>query len=348
MTKKLDGVFEGGGVRGIGLVGALSVIEEDGYELANLAGTSAGAIVATLSAAGYRAAEIKAIIDDLDFGRLADSSGIGRLPGVGPWIELLFRLGMHRGDYLLHLMRELLGYKNKRTFGDLIVPEFASEPRYRYKVRVVASDVSRGRMVVLPDDIVHYGRHPDDLDIGLAVRMSLSIPFFFQPVMQANREGGPSYIVDGGVLSNFPVELFDSTGEPAWPTFGFRLVETRTPPIIEHRIRGPISLLTALFETAAEAHDARYVETHNFVRTIMIDTHGIRATKFNLSPGEKGLLYDSGVQAARDFLSQWDFEAYKQAFRSGAPTPGRRDLVRMALDDRKSSQGDAGAPVALP
>jgi NTE family protein len=95
-------------------------------------------------------------------------------------------------------------------------------------------------------------------------------------------------------------------------------------------------MLRALFETAAEAHDARYVETHNFVRTIMIDTQGIPATRFNLSPEEKALLYDSGVRAARDFLSQWDFQAYKLAFRSGAPTPGRRDLVRKALDERRS------------
>src|SRR5215470_7322391 len=61
MTKQLDGVFEGGGVRGVGLVGALSVIEDAGYEFVNLAGSSAGAIVATLIAAGYGAADIKTI-----------------------------------------------------------------------------------------------------------------------------------------------------------------------------------------------------------------------------------------------------------------------------------------------
>src|SRR5262245_66612813 len=80
MTKQLDGVFEGGGVRGIGLVGALSVIEEAGYEFVNLAGTSAGAIVSTLIAAGYKAAEIRAIIDGIDFKRMTDDAGFGRVP----------------------------------------------------------------------------------------------------------------------------------------------------------------------------------------------------------------------------------------------------------------------------
>ena len=331
MTNQLDGVFEGGGVRGIGLVGALKVIEEAGYEFVNLAGSSAGAIVATLVAAGYGASDVRTIIDGIDFKKMTDDSGLGRVPFVGKWIELLVHDGMYRGDYLLNLMRDLLAQKGKRKFGDLLMPEFDSEPRYRFKVRVVASDISRGRMAVLPDDIADYGMVPDELEIALAVRMSMSIPFFFRPVKQSNRDGSKSFVVDGGVLSNFPVQLFDSAGEPEWPTFGFRLVESLTPPIIEHKIKGPISLLRALFETMTEAHDARYIETHNFVRTITIDTHGIPATKFTLTPAEKALLYDSGQQGARDFLSQWDFSAYKLAFRGGAQAPSRRDMVHGAL-----------------
>ncbi len=59
---RLDGVFEGGGVKGIALVGAVSVVEEAGYSFVNLAGTSAGAIVATLLAAGYTAGELKTVL----------------------------------------------------------------------------------------------------------------------------------------------------------------------------------------------------------------------------------------------------------------------------------------------
>ena len=56
MAKRADAVFEGGGVKGIGLVGAVSEIEKAGYTFENLAGTSAGAIVASLLAVGYKAA----------------------------------------------------------------------------------------------------------------------------------------------------------------------------------------------------------------------------------------------------------------------------------------------------
>ena len=80
--------------------------------------------------------------------------------------------------------------------------------------------------------------------------MSMSIPFFYEPVKLVNRQTkAASYLVDGGLLSNFPVWLFDTEGtQPAWPTFGFKLVEPGAGK--PRRVRGPISLLTALFATA--------------------------------------------------------------------------------------------------
>ncbi|MHC5543894.1 patatin-like phospholipase family protein, partial [Singulisphaera rosea] len=57
---ELDAVFSGGGVKGIALIGALSVFEEEGYRIVRHAGTSAGAIVGGLHAAGFSAEELKA------------------------------------------------------------------------------------------------------------------------------------------------------------------------------------------------------------------------------------------------------------------------------------------------
>ena len=68
-----DAVFEGGGVKGIGLVGAVAVAEERGYQWVNIAGTSAGAIVAALLAAGYSAAEMKQIMEELDYNSFKDA-----------------------------------------------------------------------------------------------------------------------------------------------------------------------------------------------------------------------------------------------------------------------------------
>jgi len=69
---KADAVFEGGGVKGIGLVGAVSEIEKAGYEFENLAGTSAGAIVAALLAVGYNAQEMKVELEKLNYNDFKD------------------------------------------------------------------------------------------------------------------------------------------------------------------------------------------------------------------------------------------------------------------------------------
>lgn len=90
-----DAVFEGGGVKGIGLVGAVAVAEEKGYQWANVAGTSAGAIVAGLLAAGYSAAEMKEVMEELDYNRFKDASLLDRVPLVGPVTSLIFEKGIY-------------------------------------------------------------------------------------------------------------------------------------------------------------------------------------------------------------------------------------------------------------
>lgn len=323
--KRVDGVFEGGGVKGIGLVGAASEIEAAGYEFVNLAGTSAGAIVATLLAAGYSGAELKQTINGIDFSTFEDSDLIGRIPYAGALIDEIFKKGLYKGDVFLNLMRDLLAQKGIHTFRDLIQPEFADEDRYRFKVRVVASDISRERMLVLPQDVRDYGMAPEDLEVALAVRMSMSIPFFFEPVKFKNSD-----IVDGGLLSNFPVELFDSDGPPPWPTFGFKLVlsgQDDPAKMVQHPISGPISELSALFFTAIEAPDAYYLSNDKFVRTITIDTLDVGSTDFNLTPDQKEALYQSGVSGAKTFLAHWDFQKYVAQYRSGQPVPTRREQM---------------------
>jgi NTE family protein len=324
---RFDGVFEGGGVKGLALVGAYSVLEAHGYRPANLAGTSAGAVVAALVAAGYRASELAQILLDLDFSTLLDPPAWGQIPLLGPLVDVLTGLGLYKGDAFIGFLRALLAAKHKRTFADFVLPEFAEDPRYRYGLKVVASDLSRGRMLVLPDDAQDYGLDPDQLEVALAVRMSMSIPFFFRPVKLPTAGNQPSYVVDGGLLSNFPVDLFDAPGIPAWPTFGFHLAAQVPAPVIQHRISGPISMLQATFATMMAAHDARYLEQHQFVRTIVIDTLGVSTVDFALDADTKRKLLQSGVAAAEDFLAHWDFERYRELYRSGRPLPRRRQLV---------------------
>ncbi len=316
--KRADAVFEGGGVKGIGLAGALYTAEKLGIQWQNVAGTSAGAIVASLVAADYSADEIREILQDLKLEEIKDKGPEDKIPIIGPMVSLLTQLGIYEGNYIEDLIRKLLAKKEKSVFGELLYegPD-QDDPRFKYRLRVITADVTNGELVVLPQDIKNYDEEPDDFPIAKAVRMSMSIPGFFEPVKL-----GKNIFVDGGMLSNFPVWLFDSDDVPTWPTFGFRLVDEEE--IKEGRvqkrpkqIKGAKDYILALIYTLIEAHDKYYMRTRNYERTILIPTLGIRATDYDIDKNRQFELFLSGAKAAIGFFKKWDFEEYKKKFRSG-------------------------------
>ncbi len=336
-VQSVDLVFEGGGVKGIGLAGALSVLEERGFVAENVAGTSAGAITAALLAAGYRGDDLREIVLELDFRQFEDKGWEDKVPLIERSLSLLLDLGLYEGDRFLEWIRERLAAKGIHTFGDLI-RDGETDPRWRHTLQVIASDVTKHELLVLPRDAGRLGIDPDDLEVALAVRMSMSIPIFFEPVLFENPKSEETHvIVDGGMLSNFPVWLYDSDGIPDWPTFGLLLVEPKPQVSIGQRLpkpepvakgpRGVVTYVKALAQTMMEAHDRLYVESANYARTIPIPTLGVGTTAFELSAERKLALYDSGRTAAEDFLKTWDFDAYIETFRSGQQHSRRQSLV---------------------
>jgi NTE family protein len=88
---RADLVLEGGGVKGIGLVGAISVLEEHGYRFNRVAGTSAGSIIGALVAAGMDSAGMQDVMRTVDYSRFQDASGLSRLGFAGKGASLIFR-----------------------------------------------------------------------------------------------------------------------------------------------------------------------------------------------------------------------------------------------------------------
>jgi NTE family protein len=296
---KADAVFEGGGVRGIAFVGAIQAMEEGDVEWERLAGTSAGSIIAALLACGYKSYEIREMLRDIDYSKLRGRTILNRIPIIGSFIELLIHLGFYKNDYIEAWMDSLLIAKDIQTFADL--PDG--------KLKIIASDVSNGQMLVLPDDLVRYNMTPADLKISTAVMMSTSLPFFFRPVKWKLKDGKKSYILDGGLLSNFPIWLFD-TEHPRFPTFGFRFVkeEVNIDPVIPT----PFHLAKNIFKTMLQAHDIRHMNEETNERTIKIPTGRVNTTDFELNEEELEILYQSGYKSAKEFLSKWNFEQYKE------------------------------------
>ena len=350
MSGPVDLIFEGGGVKGVGLAGAYAALEEEAWEPQCVAGTSAGAIIAALVAAGYTGAELREEVLGLQFREFKDEGWEDRLPVIGKEISVLRDFGVYEGRRFLEWMTEKLDRKGVRTFGDL-QPTGSDDPKRAFRLQVIASDVTLHAMLVLPRDAEKIGSTPKTLSIAYAVRMSMSIPIFFEPVNHSNDSTGVEHlIVDGGMLSNFPVWLFDAEERPRFPTFGLLLVESPTRTSVADRLSGTpgavsrsssiIEYLKAIAQTLMEAHDRMHVDEAQFARTIPIPTLGVRTTDFDLSRERALELYGSGYDAAKAFLESFDFEAYIAAFRSDDPAPTRRENLIAAMQrapDQRSS-----------
>jgi NTE family protein len=308
-TARVDLVCEGGGVRGIGVVGAVDALAEAGYRFPRVAGSSAGAIVASLVAALQVAGEpltgLGEVMRSIDYRKFLDPGLIGRLPLIGGGLSLLLSDGVYRGAYLEQLLAGLLGELGVRTFGDLRTGE---EPeQFAWSLVVTASDLSRRRLVRIPWDLDSYGIDPDGFSVARAVHASSAIPYVFEPV----RVGGATW-VDGGLLSSFPVELFDRA-EPRWPTFGIRLsARPGIPPT--HPVHGPVSLGIAAIETLMSNQDNAYIDDPCTVRrTIFVPANEVSPIDFDITADQREALYQRGLQAGQQFLKTWNYADFLAA-----------------------------------
>ena len=307
-SKQADLVLEGGGVKGVGLIGAVSVLEEAGYTFRRIAGTSAGAIIGSFLAAGMSATDLREVITNLDYRRFRDRTTLRKVPVVGEPLALWFQRGLYAGDYVRSFVASHLADQGVRTFADLREddPESALEPHQRYRLIVHASDVSRDRLLRLPWDFqADFGLDPDEQPVADAVRASASIPLFFRPVKQRLSSGAPSWLVDGGMLSNFPVDVFDrSDGQPErWETVGIKLSAERNPGAVLHQASGLVSLSEAMISTLTHWSDQAHLQDPSVVaRTIFVDTTGFRATDFSITGEAQDQLFENGRAAAEKWL----------------------------------------------
>jgi NTE family protein len=187
-------VFEGGGVKGIACIGAMRVLDSHGYldQITRVGGTSAGAINALIFALGYSMDEQEEILNRTDFNSFMDDS-IGIIRDL--W-RVWRKFGWNRGDRFMEwagkLIEGKLGDPNA-TFADL---KQAGRP----DLYMIGTNLSTGYAEVFSNE-----RH-EQMPLVEAVRISMSIPLFFTARRLGERD---EVYVDGGVVLNYPVRLFD-------------------------------------------------------------------------------------------------------------------------------------------
>jgi NTE family protein len=319
-----DLVLEGGGMKGLGAIGAAIGLLEEGYTFHRLAGTSAGSIAAAFLATGMRADEVRKVMDRLDYSRVPDLAR-PRIPIASPVVSLFRKGGAHPGDYVHRWVRDELEKLNVRTFRDLRQDDDGADanlPDERgYKLVVMVTDITRGVLLRLPWDYPQFGLDPDTQLVADAVRASMSIPLYFTPQRLGNdATGTESTLVDGGVLSNFPIEIFDRTDgvKPRWPTFGVKVMPTL--PIADEKLFPALALPTPLpareleqvLATAIVGHDQSYIERPCVrKRLIAVDTSSIGIVEFQADETKRNAVVSTGKASAKLFLKTWNWDEYR-------------------------------------
>lgn len=293
---KIDGVFSGGGVKAYAFMGALQSIDEHELTLERVAGTSAGAIIASLIAANYQTEDIQQLLDELDLNKLLDPPMLTTIFPLSKWPFLYFQMGINKGEKFERWLYQLLAAKNIYTFNDL----------KEGQLKVIVSDLTLGRLVVIPDDLKSiYDIEPNYFPVSTAIRMSAGFPYFFMPKKLPGKTNKKSVIVDGGLLSNFPLWVFENeNGDKRRPILGVKLSESmeQSEP---RNIKNALDMFHALFSTMKQAHDARYISKSKQNNVIFIPVDNMSAVDLSISDETKQALITLGKQRADRFLQHW-------------------------------------------
>jgi predicted acylesterase/phospholipase RssA len=199
--KNCLGVFQGGGCKALAFVGAYKEAVERGVFFSGVAGTSAGAIVAAMIAAGASPDELESAVLNTDFSSFKQVPRDAPAPADAGWARYFLRcswnenhrqvakllryLGLFSSqkieEWLENQLRSVLGFSELRAvrFKDLNIP-----------LHVVATDLRGAKPIIWSSDTT------PDISVAYAVRCSCTIPGYFQAV--------DSSFVDGGIVSNLP------------------------------------------------------------------------------------------------------------------------------------------------
>jgi NTE family protein len=258
--------------------------------------------------------------------------------------EIFDDLGLNPGDDFLKWLTRFL--KNNgieklsdlnghfvKLPSDLIVREGISrtleglEPR----LAIISADLTTETKVEFPRMAGLYWANPLQENPALYVRASMSIPYFFSPLRIPNIPAGEEakikwaemvsfmgeppnecFFVDGGILSNFPIDVFHNRNTvPRLPTFGIRLGDNRDNV---NKITSPTNLFGAMFNSLRHLHDYDFILKNPDYRMLIekIDIGDHDWLNFGISDEAKLDLFIRGAQAAERFLRKFDWIKYKE------------------------------------
>ncbi len=285
-------VFKGGGVLGIAYAGALEVLEQQNIlsGVKRVAGTSAGAITAALVSLRYTSAQITNIVNQTDFKSFEDGEFIIDA------LHTINKYGFYKGDAFLQWMKTQIknaGMDENATFQD-----FANK--------------GCRELFVFSTDLNEKGLKEFSVEttptviVAEAVRASMSIPLFFEAWTFPDKNPDNHMYVDGGMIYNYPLTIFDTGLDPNPQSLGLFLSNLGTPPPPSTLQTGEFKeYISTLVETMLDAQVVNFQhDPEEEKRSIVIDNLGISPTDFKLTDDQKTALFNSGKQYASAFLAK--------------------------------------------
>ncbi|HEX6333651.1 MAG TPA: patatin-like phospholipase family protein, partial [Flavisolibacter sp.] len=312
-------VFEGAGIRGIAYAGAITELEHRDMlaGVKRVGGTSAGAITAMAIAIGYSASELATVINSTSYKKFND----GRFLVFGGMNRLNRYYGWYRGRQVERWLGELMQYK---TGDPDITFEELKQRGYR-DLYVTGTSITQQRSIVFSHET-----HPRMRVID-AVRISLSIPLYFeavfitpegQVVRHPRSKEGLDVMIDGGIIANFPIRMFDSSrymGDPGSNSFrvnsstiGFRIdreEQIRNDDSAGNRLAGMATgnfpqYLQAFYNLIMESLNRQKLTPEDWQRSVSISDGNLGPRIRKLRKDEIDLLFRNGQEATRAYLSE--------------------------------------------
>lgn len=296
-------VFEGAGIRGIAYCGAIQEMEAKNMmaNIEKVGGTSSGAIVALTISLGYSGKEIENIISTTKFKKFNDGSfffigGINRFKKYYGWYK-----GKNFDKWVGKIIEQKTGNADI-TFEELYQKGFKG-------LYITGTSLTKQKAIIFSRETF------PNMKVRDAVRISSSIPLYFEPIFidstgsliyHPKHTRGLDVLVDGGIVENFPIHMFDKE-TPDTNTIGFRLdheaqieSDSNTKALAEMKIGNLNEYFKAFYSIVIENLNRQKLTDTDWQRTISISDGNVQPRVRELLKEEINILIENGRKAVRD------------------------------------------------
>ena len=278
---KYNCIFGGGGVRGVCYIGALKALNELGIELNAIAGSSVGAVFASLVAVGYNYKEIQELFYDFNFNMFRDIN-----------INIFNTdISLSKGEIFLDWLREKIGQK---VLGD----KYTESSKIRFK------DIEKDLHILTLDlktntPYIFSKENTPDEEIAFAVRTSACMPGLMKPINL-----GESLLVDGDLIKSWAgCKIYNSLDTSETRLLEFRLEGTKEGTEFKHPMDYLNSVISTIWYLCTENV---YNQNHQNDRYdyVVLDAKDVILFDFTIEKAIKESLAERGYQTTKKYFTE--------------------------------------------